>query len=112
MGVGVLVPTVWPSLTGILVAALCVGGTFVVITLVAMQEAQHHGAGQAGIWMARLTTAFGTGQILGPLVVIGLGDNLVGGLWLAGAVLWITAWALYRQMKQEVDKNQPPYTHR
>jgi MFS family permease len=112
MGVGVLVPTVWPSLSGILVAALCVGGTFVVITLVAMQEAQHHGAGQAGIWMARLTTAFGAGQILGPLVVIGLGDNLVWGLWLAGAVLWITAWTLYRQMQQEVDKSQSSYTHR
>src|SRR5262249_7824741 len=38
MAAGVVIPLVVPGLAGIIAAALCVGGTFVVITQVGMQE--------------------------------------------------------------------------
>ena len=40
MALGVVLPVFWPGMAAIILAALCVGGTFVVITMAGMQEAR------------------------------------------------------------------------
>ena len=40
MGTGVVIPVILPDLPGIALSAICVGGTFMVITFAAMQEAR------------------------------------------------------------------------
>ena len=68
MTLGVLAP-VWVRSVGfVLLGAVCVGGTFMVITMAGMLEARRHAA-PAGKLMAAMTAAFATGQLLGPLVV-------------------------------------------
>jgi len=105
MALGVLLPVIYPHLLGIVFAALAVGGTFVVITLLAMQQAHQYGGSQAPLWMARLTTAFATGQILGPLAVIFLQERLMLSLILAAAVLLVTAAILFEQWRQDEKKD-------
>lgn len=99
--IGVLTPIVLGNMAGILFASLCVGGTFVVITLVAMQEANKRAKAQSGIWMARLTAAFAMGQVLGPAAIVMLRGHLESGLWLAAAVLLISTVALGWQARQD-----------
>lgn len=99
MAIGVVLPVFLPNLVAIVVAAMAVGGTFVVITLLAMQEAQRHGGQQAPMWMARLTTAFAIGQLFGPLFVMGLGERLSLSLLLAAIVLLVTAVVLFKQWR-------------
>lgn len=101
LAAGVTMPIVWPSMTGILVASLCVGGTFVVITLVAMQEAQRSGGARSGLWMARLTAAFAFGQVLGPAVIVLLQGRLEIGLGLAAAALLVSLTGLIWQLRQD-----------
>lgn len=67
MATGVFLPAVWPSLAAIVIAALCVGGTFMVVTMLGMQEAQAIGGPRARALMAKLTAAFAAGQLAGPI---------------------------------------------
>jgi predicted MFS family arabinose efflux permease len=71
MALGMLLPIVLPGLAGAAIAALCVGGTFMVITMVAFQEARRVGGAHARVLMAAMTSAFALGQIAGPLLVSG-----------------------------------------
>ena len=99
MAAGVVVPLVLPGLAGIIVAALCVGGTFVVITQVGLQEARAVAGERARALIAAMTSAFAVGQILGPLAVSAL-VRATGGfsaaLVLAAALLAVSALALMR----------------
>ncbi|HYD94814.1 MAG TPA: YbfB/YjiJ family MFS transporter [Noviherbaspirillum sp.] len=82
MAVGVVLPVIWPGLAAIFAAALCVGGTFMVITLVALQEAKRVAGASGTVLIAAMTSAFAAGQIIGPLTVsAGTGSN--GGFSLA-----------------------------
>ncbi len=105
MALGVLMPIWFPHLMGIVLAALAVGGTFVVITLLAMQQAHQYGGSQAARWMARLTTAFAAGQILGPMAVIFLQERLTLSLIVAAIVLLGTAVVLFHQWRLD---EKPP----
>ncbi len=68
MAAGVLLPVIWNSLFAIAIAAIFVGGTFMVITMLGMQEAQAvGGAGQARKMIAALTASFAAGQLAGPI---------------------------------------------
>jgi MFS family permease len=69
LGVGVVLPALFAGLLPLMLAALCVGSTFMVITLTAMQEAKSLAPAQSGTLIAGMTAAFATGQILGPLAV-------------------------------------------
>lgn len=69
MALGVALPVAWPHITGIFVAALLVGGTFMVVTLCAVQEAKRIAAGAASGLIAAMTSVFAVGQIAGPLCV-------------------------------------------
>ena len=66
MAFGVLAPLQMPGVPGIGIAALCVGATFVVITMVALQEGGHVGGGAL---IAAMTAGFAAGQIAGPAFV-------------------------------------------
>jgi len=85
MAAGVAAPVALPGLPGILLAAICVGGTFVVITLAGMREAAGRGA-----LVAAMTAAFAAGQITGPLLVAALHLGVGPSLLLASAALALT----------------------
>jgi MFS family permease len=68
MALGVAAPLVAKGFAGILIAALCVGASFMVITMAGMREAARLAAAPAGL-MAAMTAAFAVGQIAGPLLV-------------------------------------------
>ena len=69
MALGVASPLVLPPLAGIAAAALFVGGTFMVTTMAGIQEAREVAGAHASVLVAALTSAFATGQIVGPLLV-------------------------------------------
>jgi predicted MFS family arabinose efflux permease len=99
MALGVVVPVVLPGLAGILVAAFCVGGTFVVITMVGVQEARAVAGARARTLIAAMTSAFALGQIVGPLCAaywVQATGGFSGALILASALLALSALALLR----------------
>ncbi len=97
MALGVVLPVVWSGIVPIMLAALLVGGTFMVITMVGMQEARSVGGARATGLMAALTSAFALGQIAGPIsvsLVVGAGGNVSAALVIACAALVVSAYAL------------------
>lgn len=68
MATGVLAPVVWESLISIIIAAICVGSTIMVITMVGLQEGQYVG-GKSGAkkQIAAMTASFALGQFIGPI---------------------------------------------
>jgi predicted MFS family arabinose efflux permease len=98
MAFGVAAPVFWPGIGGIVLAALCVGSPFVVVTMVGMQEARAVAGPQAPRLMAAMTAAFAAGQVLGPLSVsfllgaVGGFDGMLlfaAGVMVAGAALLV-----------------------
>ena len=90
MALGVAAPVFWPGIGGIVLAAFCVGGTFVVFTLVGLQDARSVAGAGAPRLMAAMTAAFALGQILGPLSVsflVSAGGSISAALLAACAVL-------------------------
>lgn len=67
MALGVAIPALVPGLGAIILAAICVGGTFMMITMLGMQQAQISGGPRARALMANLTAAFAAGQLAGPV---------------------------------------------
>jgi len=97
MALGVALPVLARGMLGIALAACAVGGTFMVITMVGMQEARRVAGPAAPALMAAMTAAFGAGQIVGPLcvsAVVATGHGFAPALLLATAALAISAWAL------------------
>jgi MFS family permease len=97
MAAGVVVPLAWRGLGGIVVSALLVGGTFMAVTMVGMQEARRIAGANSRPLIAAMTSAFAAGQIAGPLVVSALaahGAGFAPALWIAGALLLVSAVAL------------------
>jgi MFS family permease len=102
MAAGVAAPAVAPGLAGILAAALLVGGTFMVITMAAMQEARRVAGAHAAPLMAAMTASFAAGQIAGPLVVsyfVHTQAGLETALAFAAALVALSAIALVRKEK-------------
>src|SRR5206468_1938396 len=94
---GVALPVVWSSIVAVMLAGLLVGGTFMVITMIGMQEARSVAGTRATGLMAALTSAFAVGQIAGPIVVsyvVVAGGGFSAALLVAGAVLLLSAYAL------------------
>ena len=50
-------------------SAVCVGGTFMIITMAGIKEALRLGGAPASLAVGVMTAAFGAGQIVGPLMV-------------------------------------------
>ena len=104
MAIGVLLPVVWYSIASISIAALLVGGTFMVVTMVGMQEARARAEASATMVLARMTAGFALGQLLGPVIFGVLGHfstNASGalnhGLELAAAALFLSAIYLWNE---------------
>jgi hypothetical protein len=81
MGLGALAPSLWLSAWSIALSAVLVGGTFMVVTLAAVQEARARGGAAV---LPRMTAMFAMGQIAGPVLANGL--LWVPGLGEAGAM--------------------------
>lgn len=63
-GVGILALS--PAGAGIAISALLIGGTFMVMTMFGLREAQRVATDRSGRLMGMMTAAFAVGQILGP----------------------------------------------
>ena len=72
MAFGVALPFAWRSDAAIVVSALAVGGTFMVITAAAIQEARKAAPREANAFIAAMTASFALGQIAGPVAVSAL----------------------------------------
>jgi predicted MFS family arabinose efflux permease len=98
MAVGVLAPAIRTSVSTLLFSAVCVGGTFMVVTMAGMQEARRVAGGSATRLMAAMTAAFALGQLVGPFTVSFLGSSAVGAMavphLVAAAVLLLGTLAL------------------
>ncbi|HRP97547.1 MAG TPA: YbfB/YjiJ family MFS transporter, partial [Rhodocyclaceae bacterium] len=109
MAGGVLLPALWPQLVALVVAALCVGGTFVVITMIGLQEARVVAGARAQALMAAMTAAFAAGQLAGPLLV-GVMDSFAVpyeiALWLAAGGLAASAALLGRHSSRTFRSQQ------
>jgi len=99
MAVGVALPVVWHSIAGIMLAALLVGGTFMVTTMVAIREARKVAGLHATGLIAAMTAAFAVGQIVGPIsasYVVERNGNFSAALLIASLLLAVSAYALGR----------------
>lgn len=98
MAVGLLLPVVYSHILTIIVAGLCVGSTFMVITMTGMQEA-HRIAPKEEVMrhIAVMTAVFATGQMLGPVFassLYGLTESFSLTLVITSALLLVTAMTL------------------
>jgi hypothetical protein len=116
MGVGVLLPSLRLGAVTIALAALLVGGTFMVITMAGVQEIRARAIGDATPLVARMTSAFALGQIAGPIAsslliqfpaTAAIGLNLA--LQLAAASLLLSAAWLWREARLPI--SDPETSH-
>jgi MFS family permease len=113
MAVGIALPALWHHLLSIVVAALLVGGTFMVISMVAMQEARQVAGRDPAPLISAMTTCFAIGQVIGPLLASKLphlGDEFDGSLLLASFVLLLSACALIRGEPAPLAKSPQKHT--
>ena len=99
---GVALPALWPTLTAILVAALLVGGTYMVVTMLGLREARRAAGAEATVFIAVMTAAFAIGQIVGPLLVSAVAHRPHGfaaALLAAAVVLLFAAVTLWRSSR-------------
>lgn len=97
MALGMLAVAVWHHIAAVIVAAVLVGGTFMVITQAGMLAARRSAGASAPRAAALMTAAFAAGQILGPLLAswaaqwsVGLPQVLAA----SAALLMLSAWRL------------------
>ncbi len=104
MAAGLLLPVVLPQIAAIATAGLCVGGSFMVVTMVGMREA-HRLAPPPDVirHIGVMTTAFATGQILGPIMAsawFAATGSLSGALVLTSALLLVSVFVLAQPTSQ------------
>ena len=98
-----------PGLVGLAVAALSVGGAFMLITLLGLQEARAQAGAHAQQRLADMTAAFAVGQLLGPLVANLLqiqGFTLDLALWFGVAALLLSSALLVCKNQQYLKKRK------
>ena len=74
MALGVAVGVLFTGLAPLIVAAVCVGSTFVLATLAGVQEARRVAGSAAPRLIAAMTAAFALGQLIGPLTLRSVGS--------------------------------------
>ncbi len=118
MAAGVVLPSLWLAPMTIAIAALLVGSTFMVVTMLGMQEARARAPGNPAALLGLMTAAFAIGQLGGP-VASGLLDLLPGGhraalghaLQLAAFGLTASAaylWHQSRPVSPQVEQRRTP----
>ena len=73
---GVLASVAWPSKSGIILAAVLLGGTFMGLVALGLMCARELARGDPRRAIAWVTGAFGVGQIIGPVFAGALADRL------------------------------------
>lgn len=108
MAVGTILPAFWQSLTGLMLSALMVGGTFMVVTMAGLQVAASQVTHYPKYNLSALMTAsFAFGQLIGPLTaLVATGKNI----WLAllpvsAIVLLIGVALLWRPYQHQQSSN-------
>lgn len=102
MAFGLVLPVLSPGLPALFGAAVAVGGTFMVITLAAMQEAKRVAGRDATVLIGAMTSAFATGQIIGPLTVSAAGGGFANALLVAAVTLAASALLItHRESRNE-----------
>ena len=103
MAIGVVLPSLSLSPAAIAIAALLVGSTFMVVTMVGMQEARERAGANPARLLGLMTASFAIGQLAGPiasglidLLPLGHGAALGLALQLAAAALALSAAYLWR----------------
>jgi predicted MFS family arabinose efflux permease len=102
MALGGALPALWPGLSAILIAALLVGGTYMVATMQGLREARRAAGDEATAFIAVMTAAFAIGQIAGPLAVsamVHLPHGFAAALLAAAAVVSLAAGSLWRSAR-------------
>lgn len=97
MAAGMLAVALWHHIAAVILAALLVGGTFMVITQAGMLTARRLSGPAAPRAAAIMTAAFAAGQILGPLLASWAarwGAGLPQVLAASAALLAVSAWGL------------------
>ncbi len=113
MAAGCALPLASRSGAAIAIAALAVGGSFMVATMAGLQLARDRAAANPAPLLSRLVAAFALGQIAGPLAaylagqILG-GDGLAPTLWLATFALLASAAWLHRQPDRQQGANDEP----
>lgn len=105
MATGVVLPVLWPGLPAILIAALLVGGTFMVVTMLGLREARRVAGPGGTAFIAFMTASFAVGQIAGPLLVSAVAQwqyGFAASLLFAAAVLIVAAISLWRSIPRTV----------
>jgi hypothetical protein len=69
LAIALVLPAMSGALSLVIVSGAIVGGTFVVITMTAIQSAREFAGGNAQRLIAAMTAAFAAGQLAGPLTV-------------------------------------------
>jgi MFS family permease len=103
MAAGVTLPGLWLAPVTIAIAALLVGSTFMVVTMIGMQEARARAPDNLTALLGLMTAAFAIGQLVGPVVSgtldllpIGHSNALGYALQLAAFALALSAAYLWR----------------
>jgi predicted MFS family arabinose efflux permease len=94
MAAGVTVPSVWLAPVTIAIAALLVGSTFMVVTMIGMQEARARAPGNPTALLGLMTAAFAVGQLAGPILSGTLDLLPIGHRTALGCALQLAAFAL------------------
>ena len=113
MATGVVLPSLWLTPMTTAISALLVGSTFMVVTMIGMQEARARAPGNPTALLGLMTAAFAIGQLAGP-IVSGVLDLLPGGhhaalghaLQIAAFGLVVSAAYLWRQSRPAWSKGQ------
>jgi predicted MFS family arabinose efflux permease len=117
MAIGVVLPLFSHSGFAIAMAALLVGGTFMVATMTGLQRARQLVPSDPAPLLGRMTAAFAIGQIAGPLVALMLSRVPFGGwsgieatLVVAAILLCASAlWLRYSSIKLETPSERSTY---
>lgn len=76
MAVGTATPVVHMSIATLIVSAICVGGTFILVTLAGLQEVRRIAHVSPARAVAGMTASFALGQLFGPLLAQGGGTAI------------------------------------
>lgn len=111
MAVGVAAPALSPGLPTILLSALCVGGSFMVVTMAGLQDARAIAGSAAPRAIAAMTAAFALGQLVGPLVIArgSIESALAGPSLVAAAALLASAAVLLHSRSGRAAASIPPH---
>ena len=110
MATGSILPAVWPTLVAVGIAAVLVGGTFLIVTMAGLQEARARSPESPTFLLSLMTAAFAIGQVLGPVLtgILGLFPTLSAlslSLQLSALSLIIAAGLLWSEARSKRSLN-------